>query len=306
MRIPISDLIGAILALIGALVVASQSILVRKSTVDGSINKLVGTVLVVNTIFWTIVFFLGYYPQFELNVMSFIYFGLSGFFGFFLGYFLLFLSIKRIGASRTLPLIKTQVIVALLLSVLFLGESTTFYHLIGIGLVVFGAGLVSKEISNDKKSNISVNSDARTKIFNMLIPLMGGVCWGLNWFFTRMGLMQGTPIILGLAISSVGGLIGFIIWIAKSQRSLNFIKLRQTSFYWYFLIGLVCALAFYLNFLALSFSRIVVVNPIWQVAPLFVLLLSYIFLPQLEKITNKIIIGSIIIVLGTITVILFM
>jgi len=303
MAISTPDLIGAILALLGALVVASQSILVRKSTIDGSIKKLVGTVLTVNVIIWTILSFTAYYPDFKVNPTSLISFALSGFFGFFLGYSLMFLSIQRIGASRTMPLIRTQVIVALILSIFFLEESLSFYHLIGIVMILIGTGLVSKEIANDKES---IFLDRKLGLLDLSLPLIGGLSWGLNWFFTRRGLMEGTPVVLGLAISSIGGFIGFIVVEAILQKGFSLKKLRSPTFPWFLLIGFVCALSFFLNFSALSISRVVVVNPIWQISPMFVLILSYIFLPHLEKITNKIIIGSIIIVLGTITVILFM
>lgn len=303
MVISIADLIGATLALIGALIVASQSILVRKSTIDGSIKKLVGTVLLVNVIIWTTISFLAYYPEFQVNLKSLTSFALSGFFGFFLGYRLMFLSIQRIGASRTMPLIRVQVIIALILSVFFLGESLSIYHLIGVVMILFGTGLVSKEVANEKDS---IFSGKKLGMIDLSLPLIGGVSWGLNWFFTRRGLMEGTPVVLGLAISSIGGLIGFIVLESIFQEDYSFKKITTLNFSWYILIGFVCALAFFLNFSALSISRVVVVNPIWQVSPLFVLILSYIFLPRLEKISSKLIIGSVVIVLGTIAVILFM
>ncbi len=53
MDVPISDLLGAFLALIGALVVAIQSVLVRKKTVTGSVEKLIGMVILINFILWT-------------------------------------------------------------------------------------------------------------------------------------------------------------------------------------------------------------------------------------------------------------
>ncbi len=303
MFISIVDLIGAILALLGALVVASQSILVRKSTIDGSTKKLVGTVLTVNVIIWSIVSLLVYYPDFEVNLTSLTSFALSGFFGFFLGYRLMFLSIQRIGASRTMPLIRTQIIVALILSIFFLGESLSLYHLIGVVMILFGTGLVSKEIANDKES---IFLDRKLGLIDLSLPLIGGLSWGLNWFFTRRGLMEGTPVMLGLAISSLGGFIGFIVLEGIFQKRFSFKKIKSPTLPWYILIGFVCAMAFLLNFSALSISRVVVVNPIWQISPLFVLILSYLFLPKLEKISPKLIIGSMVIVFGTVAVILFM
>lgn len=280
---------------------AFQSIFVRKSTVGGSTKKLVAIVLVVNFIIWSALTIILHYPSFEVNMISFISFLSSGFFGFFLGYRLLFLSIQRIGASRTMPLIKTQVITALALSILFLGESLSSFHLIGVVLIVVGAALVSREISNDKEH---ITSEKRW--FDLSLPLLAGFFWGLNWFFTRFGLMHGTSVIMGLMISSFGGILGFLVIEGFKQKRISLKSMMSPNLYWYVVIALFCASAFYLNFLALSISRIVVVNPIWQVAPLFVLILSYILLPKLEKITLTLLVGSVIIVVGTIVVLLFM
>ncbi len=303
MEIPVGDLLGAILALLGSLVVAIQSVLVRKSTVSTSVKKLIGTVLVVNFMFWAPLSLVLYYPSFQVNLIGIIAFLLSGFFGFFLGYIFIFLSIQRIGASKTHPLIKTQIIVALVLSVILLGESLTVYHLIGIILLLIGAVLVSMEVSGDDGE---LNFHKSSKVINLSIPLIGGTFWGFNWILTRIGLQQGIPVLIGLAISSGGGLASFIVFEIISEKNLDSIKIITPNFNWFFVIGVICALAFLLNFTALSVARIVVVNPIWHVSPLFVLLLSYRYLPKLEIITIKIVLGSLLIVLGTICVILFM
>ncbi|MFP4051998.1 MAG: EamA family transporter, partial [Thermoplasmata archaeon] len=135
--------------------------------------------------------------------------------------------------------------------------------------------------------------------------LAGGVSWGLNWFFTRLGLLTGTPVMVGLAISSVAALFGFSALEIVQKREIPLIDFKS-NLKWFIFIGIICALAFLFNFLALSISRVVVVNPIWQISPLFVLILSYIFLPDLEKITTKLVIGSLLIVGGTVIVFIFM
>ncbi|MFW6142177.1 MAG: DMT family transporter [Candidatus Saliniplasma sp.] len=303
MNLPTGDIIGAILALLGAFVVAIQSVLVRKSTVSSSVKKLIGTVLVVNFLFWTPLSLVLYYPSVNINLKGFAAFLLSGISGFFLGYILIFISIKRIGASKTHPLVKTQVIVALVLSVVFLAELLTVYHLFGVILLLIGTILVSTEISGD---NDEIGSRAGGKLLDLSIPFIGGFFWGLNWIFTRVGLMQGTPVILGLAVSSGGGLAAFIIYEGVTEKNLESIKIISPDFKRFFVIGLVCAMAFLLNFTALSVARIVVVNPIWHVSPMFVLILSYFYLPKLEIISMKLVLGSLLIVLGTICVILFM
>ena len=301
MNIPVTDQMGAMLAVFGALAVAFESILVRKYTVKGSIRELIGIVILVNAVVWSGISIFYYYPDFDLSTKSILAFIFSGIFGFFLGYILFFTSIKRIGASKTMPIIRTQVIVALFLSIMFLGETLTPFHLLGICIMIFGTILVSREISGDDDT-----SAKKSRWTGLLIPLAGGVSWGLNWFFTRLGLLTGTPVAVGLAISSIAALLGFTLLETIEKRKVPFMKLVSPNPLWFIFIGMICALAFLFNFLALSISRVVVVNPIWQISPLFVLILSYLFLPKLEKITLKLVIGSLLIVCGTVIVFIFM
>ncbi len=303
MDVPISDLLGAFLALIGALVVAIQSVLVRKKTVTGSVEKLIGMVILINFILWTPLSLILYFPSFNVTLIGFTAFILSGIFGFFLGYLFIFYSIKRIGASKTHPLMKIQVVVALILSVVFLKETLTSYHLAGVIFLLFGTMLVSKEITGDNNSGRSIT---RSGYIDLSLPFIGGIFWGFNWYFTRLGLLEGVPILLGLSISSGGGLMLFVLFQVVSNRSLKSIKILLPNSKPFIIIGVICSFAFLLNFSALSIARVVVVNPIWHISPLFVLILSYLFLPKLEQLSVKIILGSLLIVFGTVCVIIFM
>ncbi|KXA97638.1 hypothetical protein AKJ39_03115 [candidate division MSBL1 archaeon SCGC-AAA259J03] len=223
--------------------------------------------------------------------------------GFFLGFVLLFVSVERIGASRTLPLLRVQVPVALILSIFFLEESLSPYHLFEVLVILLGAGLVSREVSNrenNPKSGFFLISP------DLLIPFGAAFSWGVTWYFLRMGMKTGTPIVLGIAISSIVALIGFTIFRMIYESKPPYSGLNTKNRFWYIAISFVFAVSFVFEFLALSISRVVVVSPIWQVSPLFVLFLSYFFLSKLEKITSKLTIGALLIVSGAVMVIIFM
>ena len=66
--------------------------------------------------------------------------------------------------------------------------------------------------------------------------------------------------------------------------------------------GLGVALGALISFYALSYGMVSVVAPIVQIMPLFVLLLTYLYLKELEKISSRFVINTIIIVIGAILV----
>ena len=68
------------------------------------------------------------------------------------------------------------------------------------------------------------------------------------------------------------------------------------------LSGIASASGIIASFFALNIAPVVVVSPVRSINPLFALLLSYIFISRLEKITVKLIIGCILVVTGVILI----
>ena len=74
---------------------------------------------------------------------AFVNFGLAGFVHFFLGWTLLTLSQKRIGAARTGALIGATPLFAFIIGVVLFGELLSLPVIVGIILVISGVYLVS-------------------------------------------------------------------------------------------------------------------------------------------------------------------
>jgi drug/metabolite transporter (DMT)-like permease len=79
----------------------------------------------------------------EASLMAYINFGLAGFIHFFLGWTLLTLSQKRIGAARTGALIGTVPLFGFAVGLVFFGEVLSLPVIIGVVLVIAGVYLVS-------------------------------------------------------------------------------------------------------------------------------------------------------------------
>jgi len=68
---------------------------------------------------------------------------------------------------------------------------------------------------------------------------------------------------------------------------------------YFVLSGLIGSFNLVALFFALSLGKVVVVSPLINTAPLFVLLFSHVFLKGIEKITPFLVIGAIAIVAGS-------
>ena len=80
---------------------------------------------------------------------------------------------------------------------------------------------------------------------------------------------------------------------------------RGPSLYYFAAAGLAENTGVFLNVLALGLGKVSVVVPLYGTAPIFVLLLSFFFLRGLEILNKRLVLGSVLIVLGIYLIIAF-
>ena len=83
-----------------------------------------------------------------LPAIAFLWFALSGLFNFALGRFLNTLSIQLSGVTRATPLFSTAPFFAMILAVIFLGETVTPWLFLGTTIIVSGIILITSEQAN--------------------------------------------------------------------------------------------------------------------------------------------------------------
>lgn len=295
------DLIGALISSSGAIFFAMSFIFVRKATVSGDSLKAVITTIWINFILFLTLTILFYYPEFNFTKTALLAFGVSGLLGTFLGRTFIFLGIERVGASRTVPITRGSALVAVLLGIYFLNESLHMGHLIGIVLLVAGIMIISYEM----RSGNSTGGGKLKSYLDMFFPFAAMIFVGLDSVVAKMGLNEGTPVLAGLTIKfSVALFLMSAYFISKGYHPLSSFRSKEMPLY----LGAAAAnsIAMLLYWTALAVSRVVVVMPFFALAPLFVLIFSYFYLHDLEKITTLLVSGTILIVTGVILITRFM
>ncbi len=81
----------------------------------------------------------------SLGYKAFLWFALAGFFNFALGRFLNAFSTSLVGVTKATPLFNTAPLFATIFAVIFLGESITFWVVIGTGTIITGVVLITSE-----------------------------------------------------------------------------------------------------------------------------------------------------------------
>jgi uncharacterized membrane protein len=103
--------------------------------------------------------------------------------------------------------------------------------------------------------------------------------------------------VAGTAINVTAALIAFTGFLVVSGQRGAMVT-RGRSLACFVAAGIAENAGVFLNIVALSVGAVSVVAPLYGTSPIFVLLLSFIFLRRLEPLTGRVIVGTLLIVLG--------
>jgi DME family drug/metabolite transporter len=228
---------------------------------------------------------------------AYLNFAVAGFIHFFVGWTFLNASQNRIGAARTSPLIGTTPLFATVIGALTLRELPSQLAMLGIGLIVGGAYVISRWPGNSNGAAMSGPMETGWKA--SWLGLSAAFCWALSPIFIRAGLEElPSPLLgvtVGLAASALG--YGFLLLFQPQHRATENI----TGEAWFFkvLAGLLVGLSTWARWTALGLAPIAIVLAITMVStPVVILISPYVAGKHLEQITATLWGGAVLIVGG--------
>lgn len=273
-----------VLALAGALCSAGATIFIRQGLRGAGplagfwINLVVGTAGL-----WGAVLVTGGPGQ--ISIAGVAYFGLAGLIGTAGGRLLRFVSIERVGASIAAALINLHPLVASGLAILLLGERVTVPILAGTVVIVLGTVLLS---AAGRRLGVGAAQ--------LALPLLSAACFGGVAILRKLGLGH-TGAVAGSAINATTALITFSAFAAASGHHRG-LACRGRSLACFAAAGIAENGAVLLNVAALGIGTVSVVTPLYGTAPIFVLLFSSLFLRDVERLSARLVAGTLLIVLG--------
>jgi uncharacterized membrane protein len=178
--------------------------------------------------------------------------------------------------------------------VLFLNEVLSLANWIGIICTVIGVVFIERSL---RKPNIEVKKIGKGLIF----PIIAALTLALSLTVKKYGLtIYDQP----LLSSSIGYFTAFpfyaiaLLFSSSSRGSFSFFK----DFRLFWKAGVFMAFGVGLISFALSFERLSIVAPLLQVEPLFILFFSFVILRELESVSSKLVMSTVLIVFGAILV----
>ena len=274
----------AALAFTSALLSAMATVLIRAGLQRYGaytalwINMLVGTLGL-----WLAVALTGGpgHPSFR----SLAFFMLAGLIGTFVGRLLRFMSIETAGPSISAALVNLNPLVSTGLAVLLLGEHVTLPLLAGTLVTITGTTLLSLG-----------GRAVGVRPVLLLLPLGSACCFGTVAVLRKMAL-DGAGVVIGAAANVTMAFVAFTLFLLASGQ-LEATRCRGRSLVYFVGAGLAENLGVFLVLVALGFGAVSVVAPLTIISPIFVLLLSFLFLRGLEILNKRVVFGSVLIVFG--------
>lgn len=205
--------------------------------------------------------------------------------------FFFFIGADRIGVSRTSTITGTTPIYSVIMAIIFLGEELKPPVALGTAMTVFG--IVALSLGKDKKE--------QWKKRDMVFPFLAAIVFGIRDVIARHILTLFPAPVLAAAVAATTAF--FVLAAVHQFKSRNEkYALSRPSVKYFVLSGIFAGFSYAFVYTALQLGRVVKVAPINYTIPLFVVLLTYLFLGDIERITKRIIIGAIVVVAGVVLV----
>jgi len=140
----------------------------------------------------------------------------------------------------------------------------------------------------------------RSSAIGIAFGMGAGLCYGIVSILIKHSVGGLSTPLAGAAVSLFIGAVGLGIFGSRGIKQ-AIISQRKGLIY-LLLSGVASAGGIISIFYALDIAPVVVITPVQSTNPLFALFFSYLFLGKLEKITPKLIVGSILVVGGVILI----
>jgi uncharacterized membrane protein len=234
-----------------------------------------------------------YLPLSSFWTHAILYFALSGIFATGLGRMLIYVGIDRIGVARSVPVAGSAPMFASILAVLVIGETWSLQNFSGTLLVILGIVVISR--SRTEKMDWSTR--------DLIYPIMAALVFGLAANVRKLGLLVENVPLMASTVNATTGLL-FSPLMIYARGGVHVLRVSRRTFVWFLAAGICYTTGMLLNFYALGAGKIVIVEPLINTNPVLSVLLTAIFLRDIEAVNLHVVTGVFFTVVGTVLLVL--
>lgn len=232
----------------------------------------------------------------SLNFRTILLFSVDGLLTKVLSLFLLAVAFGQIGAARAAAIRASDSVITCVLSYVLLGESISLIQVGATILVTVGVVLASLK-SEVEVINSKATSDIRIK--GSIIALLAGATSSLGNISRGAAIHSGGSFLSGVLINYfIGFLIYGLIYACLPKLRLSLKEMGRTSFRHYSFAGIMDVVGTLTFFASFTFAPVWLAVTLKSTQPLLVLGLSALFLKKFEQINVRVILSSLLVVIG--------
>ncbi len=135
----------------------------------------------------------------------------------------------------------------------------------------------------------------------LLLPLIASLCYGVSIVFRKIGIDIGSDAVTAAAVTCTSSWLFSTLYVLATG-SVGEIRCSRRELGFFVLAGIFSSLGPVLLYAALEYEDLVVIAPLAATTPLFVLLVSYLFIRADEIFTPQVFAGTFATVAGVILV----
>ncbi|MHA1835588.1 MAG: DMT family transporter [Candidatus Odinarchaeia archaeon] len=217
-------------------------------------------------------------------------------FALIIGDLLFLYSLKKLGVAKSIPITSTYPFFAIISASVFLSEEVSIFLLFGTIMIILGIWFVIKS------EKIEENHNKTSKIY-LILPIFTALSWGLSQIFFKIVLYTTPPLTMNSVKMLSFSIMLITLILIKGERKF-YLTYKKKAGKMAALGGLIAiGIGGVLLMSSLNLIDVSKTASLTAITPLFSTLLALIFLK--EKITLKLLIGTILTIVGVLLITLF-
>ncbi len=275
-------------ALANAFLFAAHNIFMKKALRYSNPATGVISTLLINIVFlWTIA--LLFVPMANVTVASLLIFVGVGFFQPGLTRLLTYKGIDALGVAITDPIRASTPLFSAAMAIVFLGEEITLPIIVATLMIIGGITLLSW-----RRGAMTLAGSA----VYLWFPIAASVLAGASQVVRKFGMAAVPHPFLAAAVTATSSLIISVLVMWYVEKTQETWKINRHCVWWFLAAGITVSFAMTSIYHALDLGKVSVVIPLSSTAPLFSLILTALFLRNVERVTLRIAISTMLIVSG--------
>lgn len=279
-------------ALANAFLFALHNIFTKKAMRYSNPATGVISSLLINIVFLWILALL-FVPMADVTLASLLIFVGVGFFQPGLTRLLTYKGINTLGVAITDPIRASTPLFSAAMAIIFLGEEITLPIIVATLMIIGGITLLSWRRGAMKLAGSAVY---------LWYPIAASVLAGASQVVRKFGMAAVPHPFLAAAVTASSSLlvsVAVLWYVEKSQESW---QMNRQCVWWFLAAGITVSFAMTSIYHALDLGKVSVVIPLSSTAPLFSLILTALFLRDVERVTLRIVVSTVLIVSGVVLI----